>query len=273
MGLGHIGVLLGTQRPRPGPACRATSAAMSTGPAEVAIPGNRVPASAATCRASPAAISALDGTHPVFTHVPPNVPRSIITTDLPRVVARIAAANAAPPDPMIARSTLCWPSDTSPVVGNPPDAGDTGPSSAGEGQVPANQRRSDADRGTRQGGRHDHQDPAVLRRPKDSCRRPIAPPPATATTPPRPFDRIDFIHRGQAAGLTLAQIRQVLDIRDQGQAPCDTRPRPARHPPRRSSTSRSSNSTSCAPPSPSSATQADQIEPDTCRVDQVCRYL
>ena len=32
--------------------------------------------------------------------------------------------------------------------------------------------------------------------------------------------RIDFIHRGQAAGLTLAQIQQILHIRDHGQAPC-----------------------------------------------------
>lgn len=32
--------------------------------------------------------------------------------------------------------------------------------------------------------------------------------------------RIDFIRRGQAAGLTLAQIRQVLEIRDQGIPPC-----------------------------------------------------
>lgn len=32
--------------------------------------------------------------------------------------------------------------------------------------------------------------------------------------------RVSFIHRGQAAGLTLAQIRQILDIRDSGHAPC-----------------------------------------------------
>ncbi|GAA3767387.1 hypoxia response transcriptional regulator [Microbacterium kribbense] len=32
--------------------------------------------------------------------------------------------------------------------------------------------------------------------------------------------RLDFIHRGQAAGFTLAQIKQVLDIRDDGHAPC-----------------------------------------------------
>lgn len=32
--------------------------------------------------------------------------------------------------------------------------------------------------------------------------------------------RIGFIHRGQAAGLTLAQIRQILKIREHGQTPC-----------------------------------------------------
>ena len=34
------------------------------------------------------------------------------------------------------------------------------------------------------------------------------------------LDRLDFIGRGKAAGLTLAQIGQVLGIRDRGQAPC-----------------------------------------------------
>ncbi|MGA4508131.1 heavy metal-responsive transcriptional regulator [Propionibacteriaceae bacterium G1746] len=33
--------------------------------------------------------------------------------------------------------------------------------------------------------------------------------------------RIDFIRRGQAAGLTLAQIRQILTMRDDGRAPCE----------------------------------------------------
>lgn len=37
---------------------------------------------------------------------------------------------------------------------------------------------------------------------------------------PEVLDRLDFIRRGQAAGLTLAHIGQVLDIRDRGQAPC-----------------------------------------------------
>ena len=34
------------------------------------------------------------------------------------------------------------------------------------------------------------------------------------------FARIDFIRRGQTAGLTLAQIRQVLEIRDHGTPLC-----------------------------------------------------
>jgi DNA-binding transcriptional MerR regulator len=32
--------------------------------------------------------------------------------------------------------------------------------------------------------------------------------------------RLDFIRRGRAGGLTLAQIRRILDIRDAGTAPC-----------------------------------------------------
>ncbi|MEB3033369.1 heavy metal-responsive transcriptional regulator [[Mycobacterium] nativiensis] len=38
---------------------------------------------------------------------------------------------------------------------------------------------------------------------------------------PDTVTRIDFIHRGKAAGLTLAQIREILQIRDRGQAPCE----------------------------------------------------
>ena len=32
--------------------------------------------------------------------------------------------------------------------------------------------------------------------------------------------RLGFIRRGRAAGLTLAQIREVLEVRDRGSAPC-----------------------------------------------------
>ena len=38
---------------------------------------------------------------------------------------------------------------------------------------------------------------------------------------PDVVSRLDFIRRGRIAGLTLAQIRQVLDIRDGGGAPCE----------------------------------------------------
>jgi MerR family transcriptional regulator, Zn(II)-responsive regulator of zntA len=38
---------------------------------------------------------------------------------------------------------------------------------------------------------------------------------------PSALSRLDFIRRGRAAGLTLAQIREVIDIRDAGDAPCD----------------------------------------------------
>jgi MerR family Zn(II)-responsive transcriptional regulator of zntA len=37
---------------------------------------------------------------------------------------------------------------------------------------------------------------------------------------PAALSRLDFIRRGRAAGLTLAQIREVIDIRDAGEAPC-----------------------------------------------------
>jgi DNA-binding transcriptional MerR regulator len=37
---------------------------------------------------------------------------------------------------------------------------------------------------------------------------------------PAILERLTFIRQGQAAGLTLAQIRQILHIRDGGQPPC-----------------------------------------------------
>ena len=38
---------------------------------------------------------------------------------------------------------------------------------------------------------------------------------------PDVLPRLDFIRRGRAAGLTLAQIREVLDVRDAGATPCE----------------------------------------------------
>jgi DNA-binding transcriptional MerR regulator len=37
---------------------------------------------------------------------------------------------------------------------------------------------------------------------------------------PEMVDRMRFIHRGQAAGLTLQSVRQILAIHDSGEVPC-----------------------------------------------------
>ncbi len=84
--------------------------------------------------------------------------------------------------------------------------------------------------------------------------------------------RIDFIHRGQAAGLTLAQIRQILDIRDDGDAPCDhvrdlldTRLADIDRQLRQLHDLRDTLA--------GLRNQATHVDPDTCSSDQVCRYL
>lgn len=84
--------------------------------------------------------------------------------------------------------------------------------------------------------------------------------------------RVDFIHRGQAAGLTLAQIRQILDIRDLGNAPCghvrdllDHRLADLEEQIRQLVELRDTITVL--------RDQADDLEPDTCTADQVCRYL
>jgi DNA-binding transcriptional MerR regulator len=53
----------------------------------------------------------------------------------------------------------------------------------------------------------------------------LLPPPDRAANGYRDYGpaflpRLDFIRRGRAAGLTLAQIREVIEVRDSGDAPC-----------------------------------------------------
>ena len=53
----------------------------------------------------------------------------------------------------------------------------------------------------------------------------LLPPPERAANGYRDYEptvlsRLDFIRRGRAAGLTLAQIRDVIEVRDSGDAPC-----------------------------------------------------
>jgi DNA-binding transcriptional MerR regulator len=89
---------------------------------------------------------------------------------------------------------------------------------------------------------------------------------------PESVARIGFIHRGQAAGLTLAQIREILQIRDRGQAPCehvrdllDTR-----------LADLDEHIGKLVALRETIAGLRDQVatpEPATCTPDQVCRYL
>jgi DNA-binding transcriptional MerR regulator len=53
----------------------------------------------------------------------------------------------------------------------------------------------------------------------------LLPPPARTASGYREYrpeivDRLRFIHRGQAAGLTLQKVRQILAIHDRGDLPC-----------------------------------------------------
>ena len=84
--------------------------------------------------------------------------------------------------------------------------------------------------------------------------------------------RIDFIHRGKAAGLTLAQIRQILQIRDRGQAPCehvrgllDTRLADLHE--------QISKLVALRDTIAQLRSRAAPPEPATCTDEQVCRYL
>ncbi|WP_454850139.1 heavy metal-responsive transcriptional regulator [Promicromonospora soli] len=90
--------------------------------------------------------------------------------------------------------------------------------------------------------------------------------------PPDAVTRVDFVHRGQAAGLTLAQIKQILDIRDRDQAPCehvrdllDTQLADLDRQIRQLSDLRATVA--------ALRDGAAAADPDTCSADQVCRYL
>lgn len=84
--------------------------------------------------------------------------------------------------------------------------------------------------------------------------------------------RLDFIRRGRAAGLTLAQIREVLDVRDQGHAPCG-------HVEGLLTNRLRALDTQIADLQELRATVAQLRDaarggdPDSCDTEQVCRYL
>ncbi|MEJ1091697.1 heavy metal-responsive transcriptional regulator [Microbacterium istanbulense] len=84
--------------------------------------------------------------------------------------------------------------------------------------------------------------------------------------------RIDFVHRGQAAGLTLAQIRQILAIRDGGRAPCE-HVRDLLDARLAEIEQQIAQLTALHGTIAKLKRGAAQPDPDTCSPDQVCRYL
>lgn len=84
--------------------------------------------------------------------------------------------------------------------------------------------------------------------------------------------RLDFIRRSQRAGLTLAQIREVLAIRDDGDAPCShvqqllaERLADIEH--------QLADLTALRATVAALHDRAGTVEPDTCAPASVCRYL
>jgi len=89
---------------------------------------------------------------------------------------------------------------------------------------------------------------------------------------PDSLGRLDFIRRGQAAGLTLAQIRQILGIRDSGTPPCEH----VRDLLDRRLLDLDSQIAELAALRETLAVlryRVTDADPETCPADQVCRYL
>lgn len=89
---------------------------------------------------------------------------------------------------------------------------------------------------------------------------------------PETLARLDFIRRGRVAGLTLAQVRKVLDVRDSGVAPCqhvrdllDTR--------RADLDRQITDLQALRDVVVGLRGSATTIEPSTCDPAKVCRYL
>jgi DNA-binding transcriptional MerR regulator len=84
--------------------------------------------------------------------------------------------------------------------------------------------------------------------------------------------RLDFIRRGRIAGLTLAQIRDILTVRDAGHAPCG-------HVRQLLADQLDAIDAQLADLRALRATvvrlhdSATNAEPDNCHPEQVCRYL
>jgi DNA-binding transcriptional MerR regulator len=126
----------------------------------------------------------------------------------------------------------------------------------------------------RAGGPHgDHdQGIAVLTR-SGVCSRPRrGPRGAYRDYPPEAADQLHFIRRGRNAGLALAEVAEILDVRAAGQPPCD-------HVERLLSSRLAEVDGQIAGLHELRASIADlhvcasQADPETCDAATVCRYL
>jgi DNA-binding transcriptional MerR regulator len=83
--------------------------------------------------------------------------------------------------------------------------------------------------------------------------------------------RLDFIRRGRAAGLSLAQIRQIIEIRDAGTAPC--RHVRALLDSRLDALDRQIAELGALRETVTALRVAADTDTGTCRAEDVCRYL
>ncbi|MGQ7787968.1 heavy metal-responsive transcriptional regulator [Nesterenkonia sp. PF2B19] len=90
--------------------------------------------------------------------------------------------------------------------------------------------------------------------------------------PRRTAERIGFIHRGKAAGLTLAQIRTILEVRDRGEAPCG-HVRGLLSAERAELDRRIAELQDLRQAVAALEERAADVDPAACRADQVCQYL
>lgn len=90
--------------------------------------------------------------------------------------------------------------------------------------------------------------------------------------PPTRSPRVGFIRRGQAAGFSLAQIRQILDIRDSGHAPC-THVRDLLDIRLTDLDEQISALVALRETIARLRQGAESVDPESCSADDVCRYL
>ena len=89
---------------------------------------------------------------------------------------------------------------------------------------------------------------------------------------PEAISRLDFIRRSQAAGLTLAKTREILDIRDGGQAPC-THVQELLNERLADLDCQIAELTELRATVAQLKAEADTVDPTRCGPETVCRYL